>query len=80
MKWGNGDLRAPLFFQVTKRDTPTVTNSGGTFTNYNPDGWATNTPSISDISTTSCCLNSNRGGAENTMNVVGVDLLIASEL
>ena len=58
-----------------------MTNSGGTFTNYDVDGgWGTNTPSISDISTTSCCINSNNGGAENILNVVGVDFLVACEL
>ena len=80
-KWGNGDVRSPFFFKVTKRATPTVTNSGGTFTNYDVDGgWGTNTPSITDISTTSCCINSNNGGAENVLNVVGVDFLVKSEL
>jgi len=79
-KWGNGDVSSPLFFKVTKRGTPTVTNSGGTFVNYNPDGWGTNTPSILNISESSCSITSNRGGAENQLFVSGVDFLVTSEL
>ena len=80
-KWGNGDVKAPVFFKVTKRATPTVTNSGGTWTNYDPDdGWGQNTPSLTHISTTNCVINSNHGGAENTLDINDVDLLIACEL
>ena len=80
-KWANGDVKVPVFFKVTKRATPTVTNSGGTWTNYDPDdGWGQNTPSLTHISTTNCVINSNHGGAENTLDINDVDLLIACEL
>ena len=79
--WSNGDVKVPMFYKVTKRATPTVTNSGGTFVNYDADGgWATNTPSILFISPTSCVISSNNGGAQNTLNVNGVDFLINAEL
>ena len=80
-KWGNGDVCSPLFFKVTKRANPTVTNSGGTFVNYDVDnGYGSNTPSIVNISISSCSINSNHGGAENQLFVSGVDFLVTSEI
>jgi len=80
-KWGSGDVWVSFGYNTEKRSTPTVTNYGGTFLNYDPDnGFASNALSIPYISLDQFTVSSNNGGAENQLYINAVSFKIDAEI